>query len=483
MTKRLSTLDAGFLQLEDADPRISLAIGGVAVLDGPAPAFTELLATVGERCLADPRSRLVLRRSPFDLNAPQWVDDTAVDLNHHVRRTALPGGGDDTALFGEIAMIMERRLDRDRPLWECWFIEGLAHGRWALLVKVHHALADGIAATRLLTSLSDEHDPASFTTDLAGSRGSSGQPKANPVELLRDSVRWPLEAARAGVRTVTGAAEVVAGVLRAGSRSPLTGSVSDLRRYAATTVKMADVETVCAAFGVTVNDVALAAVAGAYRDALQRRGLVPHADSLRTLVPVSVRRAAKLDVSDNEVSLMLPNLPVDISDPVERLTAVHQRLARAKSSGQRQAGGTLVWATTRLVPFGLTAAAVRLLARLPQRGVVTVATNVPGPRHRLRVMGRPVRRLLPIPPIAVQFRTAVAMLSYADELSFGLLADFDTGADVDELAAGMGRGVTDLLSRAAAAAAPEPPPAAPAARRRRPAGGSGRPRPGSPKST
>ena len=197
-------------------------------------------------------------------------------------------------------------------------------------------------------------------------------------------------------------------------------------------------------FGVTVNDVALAAVAGSFRDALMRRGLTPRRDSLRTLVPVSVRPASRLGEGDNLVSLMLPFLPVDLSDPVERLHAVHTRLTAAKSGGQRQAGNTLVWLSSRLVPFAVTAAAVRLLSRLPQRGVVTVATNVPGPRRRLTVMGRDVDRLLPIPPIAVQLRTGVAMLSYADTLAFGLLADYDAAADADELTAGIRREVARL---------------------------------------
>ena len=163
-------------------------------------------------------------------------------------------------------------------------------------------------------------------------------------------------------------------------------------------------------------------------------------------MPVSVRSAGAINISDNRVSLMLPYLPVDIEDPVARLRTVHARMSAAKASGQRQAGGALVWATTRLVPFPLTAAAVRLLSRLPQRGVVTVATNVPGPRGRLTVMGREVVRLLPIPPIAMQLRTAVAMLSYADELSFGLLVDFNAGADVDELAEGIRAGVATLAA-------------------------------------
>jgi diacylglycerol O-acyltransferase len=456
MVRALSTLDAGFLQMEDADPRVSLAIGGVAVLDGPPPDFDELVSTIGERCLADDRTTLVLHRHPLDLAAPEWVKDPEFDLNHHVRRAALTGDGDDDALYAEIAAIMERRLDRQRPLWECWFIEGLAGDRWALLVKVHHALADGIAATTLLSSLADDPDVASFAADIAGSRGAPpvrGRLTLNPVALAGDSVRAAVGIARAAVRIAAGAAEVATGILRPAAQSPLTGPVSDMRRYSATTVARRDIEVVCDAFGVTLNDVALAAVADSYRAALMRRGKTPRPDSLRTLVPVSVRAAPRADRPDeeaNRVSLMLPYLPVDVADPLTRLQTMHERMSAAKSSGQRQAGGALVWTTTRLIPFPVTAWAVRLLSRLPQRGVVTVATNVPGPRGRLRVMGREVVRLLPIAPIALQVRTAVAMLSYADELTFGLTVDFDAGADVGELADGIGDGVRRLVTLAAA---------------------------------
>lgn len=451
MARHLTTLDAGFLQIEDADPHVSLAIGGVAILDGPTPSFDEVRETIGARCLTNPRSTEVLRTHTLDSEAPEWAPDPAFDLSHHLRRAALPAPGDDDSLFAEIATIMERRLDRNRPLWECWVIEGLAGDRWALLIKVHHALADGIAATGLLTALCDGHDVDSFASDIAGSQcparpesAASRRPSLNPVDWLTDSVRLSTGVVRAAVRTGRGAAEVAAGILRPASRSPLTGPVSDLRRYSATEVPLADIEAVCERFGVTVNDVALAAVAGSYRDALMRRGLVPRPDSLRTLVPVSVRPPTRMGVSDNRVSLMLPFLPVDIADPVDRLKAVHDRMTRAKSSGQRQAGGALVWLSTRLVPFALSATAVRLLSRLPQRGVVTVATNVPGPRHRLTVMGRAVARLLPIPPLAVQLRTGVAMLSYADTFAFGLMADFDAAADVAELADGINREVTRL---------------------------------------
>lgn len=444
----LSTLDAGFLQLEDTDHHVSLAIGGVAVLAGPAPEFSALLDTVGERCLRNPRATQMLRTHPLDLTAPEWVDDPSFDMSHHVRRTALPAPGDDEALFAEVASIMERRLDRDRPLWECWVIEGLTGGRWAVLIKVHHALADGIAATNLLTALCDEPAVTSFASAIGAAthprrRPALPLPSMNPADWLRDSVRFSVNAGKLALRVTGGAAELTASLLRPAARSALNGPVGDLRRYSAAAVQLRDVEEIAHTFGTTINDVALAAVADSYRAALLRRGQQPRPDSLRTLVPVSVRGPDGMDVPDNRVSLMLPFLPVDVADPLQRLHDVHNRLTVAKSSGQRQAGSLLMWASN-LIPFPVTAWTVRLLSRLPQRSVVTVVTNVPGPRQPLTVMGCKVLRLMPVPPIAVGFRTGVAIFSYADELTFGLLVDFDAAPDVDELAIGIERGVRRL---------------------------------------
>jgi diacylglycerol O-acyltransferase / wax synthase len=218
-----------------------------------------------------------------------------------------------------------------------------------------------------------------------------------------------------------------------------------MRRYSAARVSLADVSTVCRGEGVTLNDVALAAITDSFRSALVRRGEQPRRNSLRTLVPVSVRSSDAFDATDNRVSVMLPFLPVEKEDPAEQLRAVHRRLNRAKGNGQRQAGGIFI-AAANVLPFPLTAWAVRALTRLPQRGVVTLATNVPGPRQRLRVMGREVLRVLPIPPIALQLRTGIAIVSYADELVFGIIADFDATPDVDELARGIERGVARLVA-------------------------------------
>ena len=449
--EQLTTLDAGFLEAEDSDRHVSMAIGGLAIIEGPIPDYDSILAGLADRIAAIPRYTQVLHIHPFDLGPPEWVDDPSFDLAHHVHRAALPQPGDDRALFRLVAEVMERRLDRDRPLWESWTIEGLADDRWATLTKLHHCIADGIAATHVLAGLSDDGDGASYASQIRAAKKVRPRGVALPKPSLDPrhwvSGVWHASAAVTNVaaRAADGAVEIAAGLLRPAAGSSLTGPVTNLRRYSAARVPLADVKKVCRAFDVTLNDVALAAITDSFRAILLRRGEQPRWNSLRTLVPVSVRSANAFDETGNQVSVMLPFLPVEQEDPVEQLRLVHRRLAKAKTSGQRQAGSVLMSAAN-YIPFMVTAWTVRVLTRLPQRGVVTLATNVPGPRQPLRIMGRKVVQLLPIPPIALQLRTGIAMLSYADELAFGITADFDAAPDVDELSRGIERGVARLVA-------------------------------------
>ena len=443
-------LDAGFLHAEDSDPHVSLAIGAVAVLAGPMPDFDSLAAGLCERLLSVPRFGQILHTAPLDLEVPQWRDAPDLDISHHVRRAALPRPGDDAALFRWVADVMERRLDRDRPLWECWIADGLAHNRWAILIKVHHCIADGIAATRLLDRLCDDGGGGSFATQIRAAhepaRAGVRLPAItlNPITWISDAWRASVGVTTAAAQAVQGAAQLAGALLRP-TPSSLTGPVTDMRRYATAEVSLEAVERVCDGFGVTVNDVALAAITDSFRNMLIRRGELPRANSLRTLVPVSIRSNDAVDKTDNRVSVMLPCLPVEIDDPVEQLRTVHARLSRAKDSGQRQAGSIFVSAANA-IPFPFVAWTLRALTRLPQRGVVTLATNVPGPRKRLHIMGREVVRLLPIPPLALQLRTGIAILSYADHLVFGIVGDYDATPEIDELARGIKRAVGRLAT-------------------------------------
>ncbi|UMB70890.1 wax ester/triacylglycerol synthase family O-acyltransferase [Mycobacterium paraterrae] len=447
----LSTLDATFLQVEDADPHISLAVGALAVLDGPAPEFTDFIAGLGARLAEVPRFHQVLRTHPLNLGAPEWVDDLAFDVRHHARRAAVVHPGDDTALFQLTADLMERRLDRDHPLWECWMIEGLQNGQWAILIKIHHCIADGIATAQLLNRLADDRSdtfarklhPVPALPDDDGAGFSVFDPRDWISRLWRTSLAVTDAAVRAG----EGILEVGSALMRPAQPTELSGHITGMRRYVAVSVPLREVRKVCKAYGVTVNDVALGAITASYRAALLRRRERPQSRSLRTLVPVSVRSGSALDQFGNNVSLLLPYLPVEESDPLEQLRTVQRRLTAAKRSGQRQ-GGSLVVAATNLLPFPMTAWAIQAMARLPQRAVVTVATNVPGPAKRLKVMGRSVVRVLPIVPIALRVRTGIAIVSYADDLTFGITADYDAASDANEL----GNGIVDAVHQLAASA-------------------------------
>lgn len=442
----LTTLDSGFLKAEDVDSRVSLAIGALAVVEGPPPEQYVLVAMFADRIRACPRFGQRLRLHPLDLGAPEWVDDPNFDIDRHVRRVAVPHPGDDRELHRLVADLMARRLDRDRPLWELWVIEGLADDRWAMLTKVHHCMADGIAAAHILAGLCDPSDRGARDS-LAHHIQSARKPElgaSNPMSLLSGLVKAPGALTSGIVRVAQGASELLNGLLTP-VESTLTGPLSSLRRFGAARVSLADLELVCQTFDVTINDVALAAITESYRNILAQGGQRPLPGALRTLVPVSVRSGNAFRQTGNRVSAMLPNLPVDEDDPVQRLRSVHSRLSRTTTNGQPQAGNLLVSLANR-IPYVLMAWTVGLLMRLPQRGAVTVATNVPGPGHPLRVAGKRVLAVFPVPPLAMHRRTGVAMISYADHLFFGILTDYDVVGDVDELSRGIETAVARLVA-------------------------------------
>lgn len=436
MAEHLTPLDAGFLGVEDSDHNVSMATGTLAVLDGPIPDHSEVVATLAERLRGCPRFGQRLVRHALDLGAPEWVDDPHFDIAHHIGRVAVPAPGGDAELHGVVADVMSWRLDRDRPLWEIWVIGGLSGDRWALLMKVHHCIADANATAHMLKGLSDN----GFARGAAHGPPNAAEvphdaPRSARPLLDLNPVHW--------LYNLRGVVEFAAGVLQPAASS-LNGPITSRRRYSAARVSLDDVQQVCQVFGVTVNDVVLAALTDSYRDFMIRRGEVPQPDSLRTLVPVSMGSAEPQD-SDNRVSLLLPSLPIEESNPVQRLLTVRYRLSQAKAGGQRHAGRA-VMSAAGLLPVAWSSWAARLLGRLPQRGVVALATSVPGPVEPLQIMGCDVVQVLPVPPIAMQLRTGVSILSYAGNLFIGVLADFEF-AGVDELTRGLESAVARLVAR------------------------------------
>jgi diacylglycerol O-acyltransferase / wax synthase len=415
-----NTLDTGFLTPGDPDRQASLAIGAVAVVDGAVPDYESLKRVLLERIQSIPRCTQVLRIHPFN-GARQWIDDPGFDLRRHVRRLAILRPGDDAELSRAIAHALERPLDLDVPLWECWIIEGLKGNQWAILIKVHHYLADGISAAQLLTRLCDEADSDIFANHVGSKQISSQSQKRGWADAL-----W-----RASALAGTVTSNLATAIWPAASS---TAPVTTKRRYRTVRVPLAAVDDVCGKFRVSANDVALAAIAEGFRTVLLHRGEQPRADSLRTL-----------DKTDN-LSDVLPYLPVEHDDPVERLRTVHNRLNRPSQGNRRQTPSILNLAAA-YPPFMLCSKVFQaILARLPQPGIVTLATSGPGPRHRLGLMGKQVQRLLPIPPTAQQLSTGVAVLSYRDELVFGITAGYDAGPELEQLAAGIERGMARLVA-------------------------------------
>jgi diacylglycerol O-acyltransferase len=455
----MSPLDAAFLDIEDEDPHASMAIASVAVIEGPAPSHEDFTAAIRARLPLVPKYRQRAWQVPLDLGRPVWADDPHFDLAYHVRRTAVPAPGDDEALCRLVARVMSQRLDRDRPLWEYWVVEGLAGGRWALISKVHHCMVDGVSGTHLYYLLCDVSPggPDDLPDDTWKPTGDPSVLRLvgdalldialNPMEQVRlagMALRSPGATATRVAETVRGLATLV-GALRPAVASSLVGPIGRQRRYAIARARLADVVDLGRRTQVSVNDVALAAISGAFRAILCQRGEVPGPYTVRTLVPVSVRAHGDEGMCDNRISMLLAFLPVHLSDPTERLRAVHQHLAELKASKEAQAGEAMT-TLARYEPFPPIAWGMRMAARLPQRSIITVATNVPGPRHPLYLLGRRLVEILPYVPIATRLRTGVSIFTYCDQLTFGVTGDYDTAADADELARAITSGIAELVA-------------------------------------
>ncbi|GEP35591.1 putative diacyglycerol O-acyltransferase tgs1 [Nocardioides szechwanensis] len=455
--ERLTPLSAAFLEAENVDPLASLAIGSLAVFEGPAPDFYDFVKTIEGRLPLIPRYRQRLRNVPFDLAPPAWVDDPEFDVRNQVRRVALPAPGGRAEIGELMSREMAVPMDRSNPLWEYLFVEGLEGGQWALLSKVHHSMVDGVSGTdiyRLVLdagpepspSVPDTWVPEAPVSEVEFTMAALRDLAASPGHLAGAAVRGlrrPWAAAAAGLRSARGVVEI-AGALLPTTRSTLTGPLDGSRRYSWTTADLTRILAARTALGVTVNDLALTAVSGGFRRLLESRGEVPHAHTLRTLVPVSTRRPGTEAVPGNEVSLLLPYLPVDLEDPLERLAAVRERVQTLRAHHEDEAGGQLTL-LSQLAPFPTVSAGIRLGMRFPQRQITTVATNVPGPRQPLWCLGRRAVEMLPYVPIADRVRIGIVIFSYCDTLTFGLTGDFETVPDLDLLTDGIAASLEELL--------------------------------------
>jgi WS/DGAT/MGAT family acyltransferase len=461
-TDRLSPQDASFLHLEDDVSHMHIA--SVAIFEGPPPPFTDIVAMVDAKLALVPRYRQVVRRVPFDLGRPVWVDDPHFNIAYHLRHTALPAPGSEEQLRNLVGRVMSQQLDRSKSLWEIWVVEGLEDGRWAILSKVHHAMVDGVAGSDLLAVIMDASPDAERPPTTPWEARPSPEGTRLAADALVELVRNPYEqvrAVRASTRMVRQAArytqEVVgglvalAGLVRPTPVSSLNGPLGPHRRYAWASTSVDEIKTVRKGLGGTFNDVVLASITAGFRELLLARD--ESVDRVvRTLVPVSVRprdasgKAVGDGSFENKVSAMFAELPVHIEDPVERLHAITAQMDGLKESKQAVAGEALT-SLSGFAPPMLLAAGMRVATRAAQRNVNTVTTNVPGPQFPLYAAGRRMLRAFPYVPLGGQMRIGIAIFSYNGEVNFGITGDYDTTADLDVLTSGIEDGMAQLVKR------------------------------------
>ena len=457
---RLSPLDASFLHIEDHVSHMHIA--SIAIFEGPPPPFGDIVAMVDAKLDLVPRYRQKVRFVPLELGRPVWVDDPHFNIEYHLRHTALPSPGGESDLRKLVGRVMSQQLDRSKPLWEIWVVEGLEDGRWAMLSKTHHALVDGVAGTDLLAVVMD------LSPETTRPEHSEWVPRPMPsglelvVDALENIVRSPYEqlrAARAQARVVrrmagyalevAGGLFALSGLVRPMPPSSLNGPLGPHRRYAWATTSVDDIKRVRKSVGGTFNDVVLACITNGFRELLLSRGEDVER-VVRTLVPVSVRprddsgKAIGDGTLENKVSAMFAELPVDIEDPVLRLHTISAQMKDLKDSKQAVAGEALT-SMSGFAPPMLLALGMRLATRASQRNVNTVTTNVPGPQFPLYAAGRRMIRAFPYVPLGGQIRLGIAIFSYDGEVNFGITGDYDSTADIDVLSSGIEDGMTQLL--------------------------------------
>ncbi len=456
---RLSPMDVSFLHVEDEVSHMHL--GSIGIFEGPPPGEAELLQAIECKLHLAPRWRQRVRFVPLQAGRPVWVDDPHFNLRYHVRQTALPAPGGEAQLQRLVGRVMSHQLDRNRPLWELWVVEGLSEDRWALISKLHHAMVDGVSGSNLITVLLDEErDPPRPPAPAWAPRDDPAGTRLIADALL-EGARWPLRETRAALgafgdprgwaehaaQTVQGLV-AYAGIGRPTPPSRLNGPIGPHRVWAGGRAELSDVKVIRAALGGTVNDVVLTAIAGAFRTLMfSREEVVPIDRTLRTLVPVSVRARGEAGSYDNRVSAMFAELPVGIDDPVARLHSIHSQMRHLKASHQAVAGEVLT-SMGGFAPELMLALGARVAGRIPQRNVNTVTTNVPGPQRPLFLAGRRMLEAFPYVPIGGHVRVGVAIYSYDGGLGFGVTGDEGTAPDVGVLSAAIEASMRDLLAAA-----------------------------------
>lgn len=461
--ERMSALDSWFLHVEDDVNHMH--IGSVGIFSGPPPAWEDLRDALDAKLDLIPRYRQRYREVARGMSRPVWVNDPHFELDYHVRHTALPSPGGEVQLRRLVGRIMSQQLDRQRPLWETWFVEGLEQDRWAMISKVHHCIVDGVAGTDLLATVLETDPTARPSRDAgAGDAGAGDADEPSRLALLgstaRSAATLPVRAARVATKPLrapaaaaTNVAATLKGVTELSSLtrrmppSSLTGPIGPHRRYGTARASLADAKRVKSELGGTINDVVLAAITSGYRTYLEHTGELTGDSEVRTMVPVSMRREDQHGELNNLVSAVFASLPIGAADPAARYQLVRDEMEQAKRSGEVNATAALVGAS-ELAPsvfVGLALRGVSHLLHRYQRYITTVTTNVPGPQEPHYLLGHRMVEAYPYVPIGEGLRTGVAIFSYAGALTFGVTADLRTIPDVDVLASGIQQGMQELV--------------------------------------
>jgi diacylglycerol O-acyltransferase / wax synthase len=450
---RLSGLDSSFLHLERGPAHMHVA--STTLFEGPAPDYVQLREHLASRLHLVPRFRQKLAFVPLGQGRPRWVDDPHFNIEYHLRHTALPPPGGEDQLRTLAARVFSQRLDRSKPLWEMWLVEGLEDERFALVTKSHHCLVDGVSGVDITTVLFDASadaepipDPPAWTprpepSDAALLGEALVERATTPGEVARGAralLRGPRQVARAGIDAL----EAAGTFARAGfgaPPSPFNVDIGPYRRFATVRADLDEIKRVKNEAGGTVNDVVLAVVAGALGTYLRGRGYSTRELEMRAMVPISVRTADEHGALGNRVSSFMAPLPVGIADPLQRLRAVSKAMGDLKESKQA-IGATLLTELTDFAPPTIAGQAARLQSR--QRFFNLVVTNVPGPQFPLYLMGRRLEAIFPMVPLAKRQAVCFGIMSYDGQVNFGLIGDYDAMTDLDLLAGDLQTSLDEL---------------------------------------
>ena len=452
---RLSAIDASFLAQEREGSHMH--IGGILVFEGPPPTREDFLAHIESRLHLVPRYRQKLVFPRFEMGRPLWVDDPRFNVDYHVRHTALPAPGGIEQLRLLAARIFSQQLDRSKPLWEMWLIEGMEDGRFALINKTHHSLVDGVSGVDLTAVLFDAEPVPSKIEPPA--KEWTPHPEPSDAEIVAAGVkgllRTPLDVAERTVKAVQnpnatieeareaaeGVGEVAWGVINRAPETPLNVPIGPHRRIWWLRTELAELKGIKNALGGTVNDVFLAAVTGALARWLRTRGVRTEGLELRGCVPVSVRAETEHGDLGNKITMMACLLPVYADDPLQRYAIVSDAMKGLKESKQAL-GAEAITGIQEFAPPTLFARASRL--NFSSRVYNVLVTNVPGPQFPLYLLGRELQEFVPMPFLAPEKALAIAIFSYNGKVDIGLMGDYDAMADLDVFGGYLEDAITEL---------------------------------------